>query len=96
MLLATAATFDSARTIPQVSNKSISLTHKWGMSDPWDKKRRTGGPPLDQAGQNIQTIRACIKAMKALAEDFGTEEDTQELRDRLHAGMYGQSCFKGF
>ena len=37
------------------------------MADPWDKKPRGGGNPLDQAAQNIQAIRSYVKQMRTLA-----------------------------
>merc|ERR1711991_273884 len=55
--------------------------------DPWNKDRRSvGGNPLDQATQNIEAIQSYVRHMKKLAQNFGTDEDTQELRDRMHEG----------
>ena len=65
------------------------------MADPWDKKPRGGGNPLDQAAQNIQAIRSYVKQMRTLAEDFDTEYDTQ-VRARSSAGENGTPTFVVF
>ena len=55
--------------------------------DPWSKPapKKTSNA-TEQANHNVARLREFNKHMKNLAQYFGTEDDTQGLRDRMHEG----------